>query len=155
MKNIVIAAAIVATATIANAGPKWNGNTGNLPDQCSFIEIDDGSMTYDEGSQTWSVASPATAKVKTRNANSLSVSAGELVGNNETHNVTVNYNGSSVTKGNNSVSLTISDDTITADAQTTGTYTVTLEGSATMDDSETFFDANVDYYIEHTITCVQ
>ena len=155
MKSVIATVIVLATATTAYAGPKWNGNTGPLSDTCDFIEQVDGTMSYDEASQTWTVTTPATAKVKTRNANNMNVTAGELVGNTGTHDVTVQYTGSSITKGGNTVPININTDSISAQTSTTGTYTVTLDGSATMDDANTFFDANVAYSIEHTITCTQ
>lgn len=155
MKTLLTSVAVLAMATSAYAGStKWKGNTGSLSDMCSFIVNQNGDMSYSEANQKWTVDDPAVVRIKTRNANNLNIAAGELVSEAETHNVTVNYSGSTIKKGNTRLNANVNTDGIQSQLSN-GVVTVTLDGSATMDDNSVVLDSNTDYYIEHTITCIQ
>ena len=158
LSTALIALSVVASSASAN-NPVWAANVSGLQDMCDFVangSVLNGTMTYNEGTSTFDVTSAPVVKIKTRGKNNLSVTHSNLVGDNQTQVVSVDYTGSTLTKGNNSFTV----DTSSANALTTsgnnqaGTYTLTIDGKATHD-ADTIVIDNTAYTITHTVSCIQ
>lgn len=160
MKLITATALVLATATTAYANnPVWGANVSGLADMCDFVANGsslNGTMTYNEGTSTFTSATAPVVKIKTRGKNNLSVVHGNLVGDNQTQTVTVDYTGSTLTKGNNSFTVnTATENTLTTSGNNqAGTYTLTIAGTATHDGDTIVID-NTAYTITHTVSCIQ
>jgi len=76
MKKSIIAGAIVAllsTSAFAAEDFKIQGATDDLPAGCTFLNLQDGAMEWDESTNSWYTSSDAQIRVKTRDILGLSV----------------------------------------------------------------------------------
>lgn len=168
MKTVITAAIIAATSTVAMANnPVWSTTVSGLSPMCDFVANGsslNGTMTYNEATSTFTSATAPVVKVKTRGKNNLQVTHANLVGDNQTQAVTVDYSSSTLTKGNTSFPITANPDSTPAGAgkgtlttsgnNQAGTYTLTIAGTATHDANTVVID-NKTYTITHTVACIQ
>ena len=152
MKTTVttILALTLTTTSLLAANGKINGNSGSVDDVCDFKDITDGSMTWDEGSLTWTVTTPLTVDLKVRGQTSVTVTNdGTLYTSGGSADGSLDFNYS-----NTSTSGSFSGGTLTG-FDYRDRMDIEIGGSATMSDPEYLISGNTDYYTEHTITCVQ
>ena len=171
MKNIIATAIALTIATSASASwdnnnvTKWGGSTSanQFPDGCKFKDQDSGTMTLTD--DKWTVQTPATIRIKSRNIGNMIIKTDNKLyeGNatNSTAPVTVSYSGSTVDfiKGSGQVNLQNSGQINIGSISGNGNrkMLITLKGSAQMatDAADDLLDNSKNYEIRHTVTCTQ
>ncbi len=157
MLAFIFSFSAIASTTVAGHA-KWNGNTGNLADLCTFKKNDAGTMTYDEAAGMWTTTSPAVVHVKTRGNNNLKVEAVEelYAGTTKVEDVTVNYSGSTIAKPNGTTSNLNTDNLTVSMNNKAGKVKFTIAGTATMPaDTDVVLAKNTEYTVKHKVTCIQ
>ncbi len=166
--NTLLIAGLLGTATTAMAGPvtladpaKWNGNTGNMPDICTFKKNEAGTMTYDETSGVWTTTTAAVVHVKTRGYNKILVEPVKFLyqGGTKGEAITVNYTASgatsTVTMPTGAGPANVNTSTIDAAMNNTaGKVKFNIAGTATHA-TDVMLSENTEYTVKHTITCTQ
>ena len=165
--NTLLIAGLLGTASTAMADTvaghaKWNGNTGNMSNLCTFKKNDAGTMTYDESGGIWTTTTAAVVHVKTRGNNNLKVEAVKKLyqGTTEVEDVTVDYtagSNSSVVKPTGSGAANINTDNITVSMNNkAGKVKFNIAGTATMPaDTDVVLSQNTAYTVKHKVTCIQ
>ncbi len=168
--STLLIAGLLGTASTAMAGTvvledkvQWNGNTGNMPDICTFVGTPPatGAMSFDESSSTWTTTAPAVVHLKNRGHNNLTVTnVGHLYqgtsGSSTVVPVTVNYTGSSAEMNDGSALTTNAGSSSISVSMNNAVGVVKLSIGGTAEHTqEVVLAKNMSYHVKHKITCTQ
>jgi len=152
---------LASFAQIGTGEAIWQGQTD--PDQfdgeCTFLQNNPGTMIL--AGNVWTVTTPATVHLKTRDADTVTVESDGLIrldsSGDAVDNVAVDYTGSGVTGGPASITPIVTSTLISVnDIKVPGAsvFEIAIDGTATLDDTDEMAN-NTGYHIRHTVTCVQ
>lgn len=156
--NVAAAVALVGLSALtvnayASGVAVWGGTTGSFADSCEFKENTAGSMTLT--GNTWTVLTPSTVKLKTRNIIKVTVESDDKLRASgvAVADAIVNYTGSTVSGGSSS---NVSTTNITAKPKANGATMlfINIDGTAVMDSTDALSSGTA-YTINHTVTCTQ
>lgn len=141
---------------------KIEGKAYGLEDGCSFLNVKDGSMVYDETDGTWTTDKNAMIRVKTRNVNNVQISNdGQLrdaTGPVDTP-ISFDYTNSSVNTENarnkDVISPSVEENSYSVSSLTGGNV-LNIGINHAVKTSDSFVALNeIDYFVQNTATCTQ
>ena len=157
---LALALGLTSTAAMANTGNfNFEGNSDVLASGCSFIQLQDGAMTWNEETGIWTVSDQGGVKIKMRSVLSVTVdndgSLRDAVGVVDTLDA-VDYTGSTVTDVNDRYDpvVTVADTISVTDVGAVNILTMGVGG--TLDTSDDFVaESETNYYLQNVVTCTQ
>ena len=165
MKKSILAialAALTTTSAFANENFKIEGTPNGLVAGCSFLNVHDGSMTWDESTNTWTTSQDAQIRVKTRDVLSVEVTNdGNLrdsIGPVDQPSA-IDYANSSVvtenTRNAGAVTSAVSEDAYTVTGLAGGNV-LNIDVDHSVSATDSFVALNdVNYHVQNTATCNQ
>ena len=165
MKKSILAialAALTTTTVFAAEDFKIQGAPSGLENGCSFLNVQDGAMSWNEANSTWTTTQDAHIRVKTRNVQSVAVTNdGKLrdaAGAVDTPKA-IDYSDSSVTT-ENARNAGVIFPSVTEDAYTvsdlTGGNVLNIKVDHRVEATDSFVALNdTNYHVQNTATCNQ
>ena len=156
----LIASALLAGSVSADTGNfNFEGNSDVLASGCSFIQLKDGAMTWDESTGIWTVSDQGGVKVKLRSVLNVTVdndgNLRDALGIVDALDA-VDYTGSVVTDVNDRYDPTVAvADTI--EVTDIGAVNILDMGvGGTLDTSDNFVaESETSYFLQNVVTCTQ
>lgn len=152
---------LASFAQIGTGEAIWQGQTSpqQFDGECTFLQNNPGTMIL--AGNVWTVTTPATVHLKTRDADRVTVESDDLIRLDSSgaavDNALVDYTGSGVSGGPPSITPVVTPTLISVENITTpgaSVFEIAIDGTATLDDTDEMAN-NTGYHIRHTVTCVQ
>lgn len=156
-----VALPLIAAAQVGSGEAIWQGQTGTqqFESECTFLQNNPGTMIL--AGNVWTVTTPATIHLKTRDADTVTVESDDLIRLDSSGDAVdiavVNYTGSGVTGGPASLTPVVTPTLISVENITSpgaSVFTIAIDGEAVMANTNALGNST-GYHIRHTVTCVQ
>jgi len=150
-----------ATAQVGSGEAIWQGQTSlqEFDAECTFLQNNPGTMVL--AGSIWTVTTPATVHLKTRDADHVTVESDDLIrldsSGDAVDTAVVDYTGSGVTGGPPSITPVVTPTLISVEGISSpgaSVFTIAVGGEAVMANTDALGNST-GYHIRHVVTCVQ
>lgn len=158
---VSIALPLIAAAQVGSGEAIWQGQTGTqqFDSECTFIQNNPGTMIL--AGNVWTVTTPATVHLQTRDVDTVTVESDDLIRLDSSGDAVdiavVDYTGSGLTGGPASLTPVVTPTLISVEniaSPGAAVFTIAIDGEAVMANTNALGNST-GYHIRHTVTCVQ